>query len=90
MLFSKKVHLLLDVTEDGQTLRFTDRCGRSFNLYRGAWGATPTDGGAVVTYELIARPAFDVPEFILKRLLKRDAAEMINRLRREIAARAGR
>lgn len=41
----------------------------------------------LVTYELTAQPTFDVPEFLLKRVLKRDAAEMIERLQREIAAR---
>jgi hypothetical protein len=27
----------------------------------------------LITYELTAKPSFDVPEFILKRLLKRDS-----------------
>ena len=36
---------------------------------------------------LISWPAFDVPEFILKRLLKRDAGQLINRLRGEFATR---
>jgi len=41
-----------------------------------------------VTYELSAKPSFDVPEFLLKRLLKRDASQMIERLKAEVAARA--
>jgi hypothetical protein len=40
-------------------------------------------------YTLTAQPSFDVPEFILKRLLTRDSGEMIEGLRREMAARAG-
>ena len=87
MVFSKKVHLVLEVTESGGTIRFVDRCGKSFTTYEGAWRAHTTNGGTQVSYELSARPAFDVPEFILRRLLKRDAGEMIERLRREIAAR---
>ena len=90
MVFSKKVHLVLEVTESGGAIRFVDRCGKSFTTYEGAWRALPVDGGALITYELLAKPAFDVPEFILKRLLKRDSGEMINRLRREIAERATR
>ena len=35
------------------------------------------------TYELAAQPTFDVPEL----LLKRDASEMLGRLKAEIAAR---
>lgn len=89
MMFSKKVHLLLEVTQDDSSLRFVDRCGKSFTTYHGAWRATSSGGGTAVTYELTAKPAFDVPEFILKRLLKRDSVQMIDRLQREIAARAG-
>lgn len=90
MLFSKRVHLLLEVTRDDSSLRFVDRCGKSFTTYQGAWRATTSGGRTSVTYELVARPAFDVPEFILKRLLKRDSVQMIDRLRLEIAARTGR
>jgi hypothetical protein len=43
-----------------------------------------------VTYELSAQPSFDVPDFVLKRLLKRDAGQMIQRLKTEICARARR
>lgn len=88
MMFRKTVHLLLEVTHIADTIRFVDRSARSFKRYEGAWRATPRGTGTVVTYELSARPDFDVPEFILKRLLRRDSAEMIANLRREFAARA--
>jgi carbon monoxide dehydrogenase subunit G len=90
MFFSKRVHLLLEVTEAAGTIRFRDRCGKSFSSYEGAWIVSPQDGGALVTYRLSAKPAFDVPGFVLKRLLKRDAAQLIDSIRAEIAARAGR
>jgi ribosome-associated toxin RatA of RatAB toxin-antitoxin module len=86
MMFSKKVHLLLEVTQDDSSLRFVDRCGKSFTTYQGTWHATTRSGRTTVTYELTAKPAFDVPEFILKRLLKRDSVQMIDRLQREIDA----
>jgi hypothetical protein len=86
MMFSKKVHLVLEVTENGDTIRFVDRCGKSFTTYEGAWRAQTTSTGTLVTYELSAQPVFDVPEFILKRLLKRDSGDMITRLQREIAS----
>lgn len=88
MLFSKKVHLVLEVTETAGTIRFVDRCGRSFKTYEGAWRAIGIDGGTVIAYDLAARPAFDVPSFVLKRLLKRDSVRMIENLRQEIAGRA--
>jgi ribosome-associated toxin RatA of RatAB toxin-antitoxin module len=90
MMFSKKVHLLLEVSEQPDSLHFVDRCGKSFKGYEGTWRAEQKDGGTIVTYSLKARPGFDVPEFLLKRLLKRDSGEMINRLRTEFAARAPR
>jgi ribosome-associated toxin RatA of RatAB toxin-antitoxin module len=88
LMFSKQVHLVLDVTETENALRFVDRCGKSFKSYVGAWRTERKGAGTVVTYELTAQPGFDVPEFILKRLLKRDSGMMISRLRSEFAARA--
>lgn len=90
MMFSKKVHLLLEVTREPGAIRFVDRCGTSFTSYEGAWRAVTENGRTIVSYELNAKPGFDVPEFILKRLLKRDSVRMIERLQREIGARAAR
>lgn len=90
MMFSKQIHLLLEVSERGGSLQFVDRCGKSFKTYQGAWRVEPKGHGSLVTYELSAQPGFDVPEFILKRLLKRDSAQLINRLRTEFASRATR
>jgi carbon monoxide dehydrogenase subunit G len=88
MMFSKRVHLLLDITETPDKLVFRDRSGRSFRRYEGAWTIAERDGGTQVNYELVAEPAFDVPQMILKRLLGRDAGAMIDGLREEMAARA--
>lgn len=87
MMFSKRVHLMLEVSTEGHTVRFRDACGRSFHTYQGIWRMERTDGSTVITYELTARPSFSVPEFLLTRLLERDAKQMIDRLRGEIAAR---
>lgn len=90
MLFSRRIHLVLEVTERDGEIRFRDRCGQSFASYEGAWIVTPHDAGAAITYHLMAKPSFDVPGFVLQRLLKRDAAQLIDRLKAEIAARANR
>jgi carbon monoxide dehydrogenase subunit G len=87
MMFSKRVHLILEIEERSDALIFRDRCGRSFLRYEGAWRLLQQDGQTVITYELVAEPSFDVPGFVLKRLLRRDSTQMIERLRREIAAR---
>jgi ribosome-associated toxin RatA of RatAB toxin-antitoxin module len=88
MMFSKRVHLVLEVQEETATIRFRDRSGRSFTSYEGSWQIAEQPGGAVITYQLTAKPSFDVPEFLLKRLLRRDAKVMIERLQIEIAGRS--
>ena len=40
LMFSKRIHLLLEVHEHADALRFRDRSGRSFTRYEGA-GASP-------------------------------------------------
>ena len=88
MMLSKRVHLVLEIDAAPHAIRFRDRCGRSFVRYEGAWTLTANDARVDVSYELRAKPTFDVPEFLLKRLLKRDALTMIERLQTEMARRA--
>ena len=88
MMFSKRVHLVLEVQEEAATIHFRDRCGKSFSRYEGSWSITEHHTGAEIVYQLTAKPAFDVPTFLLRRLLKRDAQLMIERLRTEISARS--
>ena len=90
MLFSKRVHLVLEITESADSLIFRDRSGRSFTRYEGTWLLCEVNGQTQILYELTAQPSFDVPEFLLKRLLRRDSGQMIDGLRREIAARSTR
>lgn len=90
MLFSKRVHLVLDVQETGSMIRFRDRSGRSFASYEGSWTISQHDSLTVVDYQLEAKPSFDVPALVLKRLLRRDSAQLIDRLKAEIASREDR
>jgi ribosome-associated toxin RatA of RatAB toxin-antitoxin module len=87
MMFSKRVHLVLEIDEHPDALIFHDRCGRSFVRYEGAWRVSERGRFTAVTYELTAEPSFEVPGFLLKRLLRRDSTQMIERLQREIALR---
>ena len=87
MMFSKKVHLTLEIVAEAGAIHFRDRCGRSFETYHGAWRVTASGAGSDITYELTAKPSFQVPEFLLKRLLKRDSIRTIERLSAEITAR---
>ncbi len=85
MMFSKAVHLVLHVAERDGEIQFIDRCGSSFDTYQGSWTVVEGPGGTTITYALAARPAFDVPGFVLRRLMKRDAQELIVQLTRAIA-----
>ena len=88
MMFSKRVHLVLEVTQEAGGLRFRDRCARSFARYEGSWRLTERGGRTEVLYQLVAQPSFDVPEFLLKRLLKRNSLQMIEQLQKEIDLRS--
>jgi ribosome-associated toxin RatA of RatAB toxin-antitoxin module len=88
MMFSKRVHLVLRVSERDGTIRFRDQCGESFSRYEGLWKVSAVDGRTAIEYQLAAKPKFDVPAFVLKRLMQRDATQMIERLQGEIARRA--
>jgi hypothetical protein len=56
--------------------------------YEGSWAIGAQNGETQLTYALVARPAFSVPGFVLRKLLKRDAVEMIGRLQAEIRTHA--
>jgi carbon monoxide dehydrogenase subunit G len=87
MMFSKRVHLVLEIAEAQEAVSFRDRCGKSFARYEGEWRLMAKESGTGLTYTLTAQPSFEVPGFILKRLLERDSKEMIEQLRREVARR---
>src|SRR5215212_9562457 len=65
MLFSKRIHLALEVREHAGTVRFIDRCGKSFDRYEGAWTVSEIGGHAMIGYQLTAKPSFEVPSFLL-------------------------
>jgi uncharacterized membrane protein len=87
MMIARRVHVVLDIEEQGQTIRFHDRCGMSFERYEGSWTVAEENGRTAVRYALTAEPKSDVPEFLVKRLLKRDAVSMAERLRTAIEKR---
>jgi ribosome-associated toxin RatA of RatAB toxin-antitoxin module len=85
LMFSKRIYLLLEVREGNDAIRFRDRSARSFTRYEGTWEIVQAGDRTVITYTLVAHPSFEVPEFFLGRLLKRDAKRMIEALRNEIS-----
>ncbi|MEO5894110.1 MAG: SRPBCC family protein, partial [Vicinamibacterales bacterium] len=88
MMVSKRIHLMLEVEEQSGGMTFRDRSGKSFERYEGSWRVSRKGRVTTVVYELKADPSFDVPEFMLKRLLRRDSGDMIEQLQREVTRRA--
>ena len=88
MMFSKRIHLVLEVREQAREHPVPRPLRQKLHEYEGSWTLTEKGGQTAISYELNAQPSFDVPEWLLKRLLKRDATRMIQRLQTEIASRA--
>jgi len=86
LFFAKPIRLVLEVQEAPTTIRFRERSGESFVRYEGQWTLREQDGHTLIGYELLAEPAFDAPEFMLRHLLRREVDQMIERLQAEIAA----
>jgi hypothetical protein len=58
LFFSKRVHLLLEIHQEGGTIRFRDLAAESFTRCEGKWRVSTERGKALVGYELSAAPAF--------------------------------
>ena len=88
MFFSTRIHLLLGIDEEPLAIRFVDRSGKSFARYEGAWTLAERDGQVEITYALTAKPSFEAPGFLIRRLMRRDASDQIHRLRKEMEVRS--
>ena len=87
LMFSRRIHLVLAITEGPAVITFRDVCGESFHQYEGVWRLERIDGHTRIQYTLTAKPSFAVPEFLLSRLLKRDATQMLRGLQAEMVRR---
>ena len=58
LMFSRRIHLVLEVSRAPGMIRFRDRCGRSFKRYEGTWTVADRDGRTVIAYRLArSRPS---------------------------------
>jgi hypothetical protein len=91
LLFSRRVRVLLKVTEEPYArIRFEDVSRRDFEFYRGSWEIAPGASGSVVVYRLDCRRRFAAPNFLSKKVLRKNARELLAQVRREILKRQGR
>lgn len=90
LLFSRRIHLDLEITETLGRLRFRDIGGRSFLRYEGEWHLDDDGASTLVNYELTAQPTTTVPKALVLRLFSQDVRKTIEQLKRESARRAAR
>jgi len=80
--------LLLEVRREKESLLFEDVGRESFWRYEGEWRVQATARGSTATYRLVAQPDFIVPPFVLGRVLRRGARELLDDVRAEIVRRS--
>lgn len=89
-MLTKKVFVCLEVRRGEQWLDFGDRCRRHFWFYEGGWRTRLGPDGTVVSYRLEVQPDFPAPGFLLRRVMRQGAAELLRQVRAEILRREGR
>jgi hypothetical protein len=89
LIFSRRLHVLLDVREEPDAaLHFEDRLGRDFLAYRGSWRLLPQGDQVEIVYRLAARPAFRVPDLVARSLFRRAVTGLLAEVEAEILRRA--
>jgi carbon monoxide dehydrogenase subunit G len=87
-LFSKSIHLLLEVREEPEhTIAFRDVSGRSFESYSGEWRIEDAGDAVRVSYALSAKPAFRQPPFVARRTMRDSVQRLLDEVRLEIESR---
>jgi ribosome-associated toxin RatA of RatAB toxin-antitoxin module len=88
LVFRRTVRIRLRVDETYPTrIAFADTARKDFDTYVGEWTLRPDPGGVSVSYHLEALPSGSVPRWLVRKVLKESAADLIDRVRREIERR---
>lgn len=92
LFVTRSVTLTMAVIEEHPfRISFRDVDGRKFRRYEGAWRIEPSEGGSVITYELLAEPDPSLgPRFAARRVLSANARRLLQEVRDEIERRAAR
>ena len=90
-IISLPMHVILEVREQDQyVLAFRDLCGKSFSTYEGQWELAAAGPRTRVTYRLKADPTGRQPAMLAKSAIKGSVKKLLDEVRQEILARAGR
>ena len=88
-LFSRTVHLVLDVRETPyESIRFVDIRHRDLRSYHGSWELHDVPGGIRVDYAVTAGGDFDGAGFFAKRGVTSTARSLLREVRAEVVRRA--
>jgi hypothetical protein len=90
LLFTKRIHLTLNVHEKPESLiAFVDTSHIDFDFYQGYWEINPssTGHGFDVTYDLDAQQNFSAPAFIASDAVCGGAKDLLKKVREEILKR---
>jgi hypothetical protein len=90
LLFSRRAHVVLWVTEDRpRAIRFRDVCARDFKSYEGQWELEPRPGGVHVSYSLTVALKSARPAFLVRGGMQRSTQDLLGQVRAEIGRRSG-
>jgi ribosome-associated toxin RatA of RatAB toxin-antitoxin module len=88
-MFSRKLHVLLDVTEEPLSrLVFADVSHRDFEFYKGTWEIAEAGKDLEIIYRLEAKRTFSAPNFLAEGALRKTAENLLAEIRSEILRRA--
>jgi hypothetical protein len=89
LIFSKRVHVVLHVTEENQrTIVFRDVSGKDFSAYDGQWDIRYECGVTHVSYLLNATLRSRKPGFLVRGSMQSSARELLEQVRAEMMRRA--
>jgi ribosome-associated toxin RatA of RatAB toxin-antitoxin module len=90
LLFSKRVHLLLEIEETPPVaIRFRDVARREFTAYEGFWTLEDTVDGLRVSYGVDVQRGFSAPDFLARPFFRKQAESLMRAMRDDILRRAG-
>jgi hypothetical protein len=87
-LFSKRIHVVLDVREEPRSrIRFEDLAKRDFTYYAGSWQLTEVPQGVELIYRLDCQRRFSAPNFVAKDAMRKAAEQLLAEVGREMVRR---
>jgi len=89
LFFSKRIHLLLEIEESPPgAITFRDVARREFTSYEGFWTIEESVEGLLVSYGIDVERGFSAPDFLARKLFRRQAESLMRVMRDDILRRA--